>query len=346
MASRRWVMAIRMGTIQMATHPHCTTPALAGGARERNVVETRYKPWGEVRFTTANETLPTQYTFTGQYSHMSDDATNLGAAGFGLLFYNARWYDPMAGRFAQADTIVPNDVQGFDRYSYTANNPVRYVDPSGHNWVECKKRSDYRCQIHANKIAESNQQGEAENLLDMLILAFLGYDTINLVGEALEKILSDPAFLEFRGKILKKIFGSPEYGETDFVFTFKGGVKFGGPRDPSSMLMQFLDPGNPEYSETQAVGSNELTWMLREATVSAEVRVTKEGKITISYSLTDVFDLKPQKGRSDEYNVVTAVLGSVWHRVLGASAPEVYANWTETFTMTVDINTSINWNLP
>jgi hypothetical protein len=29
--------------------------------------------------------------------------------GFGLMYYNARWYDPMLGRFAQADTIVAGE---------------------------------------------------------------------------------------------------------------------------------------------------------------------------------------------------------------------------------------------
>jgi hypothetical protein len=48
------------------------------------------------------------------------------------MFYNARWYDPQVGRFAQADTIVPGGVQGLDRYAYVNNSPVNYVDPSGH----------------------------------------------------------------------------------------------------------------------------------------------------------------------------------------------------------------------
>jgi hypothetical protein len=48
------------------------------------------------------------------------------------MFYNARWYNPALGRFAQADTIVPGGVQGLDRYAYSNNNPVRYTDPSGH----------------------------------------------------------------------------------------------------------------------------------------------------------------------------------------------------------------------
>jgi hypothetical protein len=33
---------------------------------------------------------------------------------------------------AQADTIVPAGVQGYDRYAYVNNNPVEYNDPSGH----------------------------------------------------------------------------------------------------------------------------------------------------------------------------------------------------------------------
>jgi RHS repeat-associated protein len=63
---------------------------------------------------------------------MSDDATDLGSLGFGLMFYNARWYDPALGRFAQADTIIPGGVQGLDRYAYANNNPILYTDPSGH----------------------------------------------------------------------------------------------------------------------------------------------------------------------------------------------------------------------
>jgi RHS repeat-associated protein len=57
---------------------------------------------------------------------------------FGLLFYNARWYDPALGRFAQADTIIPGagNPQAWDRYSYARNNPIRYHDPSGHKPCE------------------------------------------------------------------------------------------------------------------------------------------------------------------------------------------------------------------
>ncbi len=47
---------------------------------------------------------------------------------------NARIYDPTIGRFLSADTIIPYmyNTQSFNRYSYVRNNPLKYIDPSGH----------------------------------------------------------------------------------------------------------------------------------------------------------------------------------------------------------------------
>ncbi|MFH1231474.1 MAG: RHS repeat-associated core domain-containing protein [Planctomycetota bacterium] len=59
----------------------------------------------------------------------------------GLYFYGARYYDPEIGRFITADTIVqsPYDPQSLNRYSYCRNNPINYVDPSGHSWWKSVK---------------------------------------------------------------------------------------------------------------------------------------------------------------------------------------------------------------
>jgi hypothetical protein len=55
----------------------------------------------------------------------------------GLLYYQARFYVPGIGRFASADTLVPNPAnpQGWNRYSYVNNQPLVYNDPTGH-WLE------------------------------------------------------------------------------------------------------------------------------------------------------------------------------------------------------------------
>jgi RHS repeat-associated protein len=50
----------------------------------------------------------------------------------GLYYFNARWYDPGTGRFITEDPAR----DGISWYAYVANNPLRYVDPSGLRRVE------------------------------------------------------------------------------------------------------------------------------------------------------------------------------------------------------------------
>jgi RHS repeat-associated protein len=52
-----------------------------------------YDPWGKVR---TGGVTQTKYNYTGQ---KLDDT--------GLLFYNARYYDPQVGRFTSSDSIIP-----------------------------------------------------------------------------------------------------------------------------------------------------------------------------------------------------------------------------------------------
>jgi RHS repeat-associated protein len=79
-----------------------------------------YYPYGQIR---NGGTLDTDIGYTGQ----RNDPT-------GLMYYNARYYDPYTGRFTQPDTIIPNPTnpQDLNRYSYVGNNPINYNDPTGH----------------------------------------------------------------------------------------------------------------------------------------------------------------------------------------------------------------------
>jgi RHS repeat-associated protein len=86
------------------------------------VAETRYLPYGEERW--ASGGAVSDYTYTGQRAE----------AGFRLMDYNARYYDPRLGRFISADTLVPDpgNPQGLNRYSYVLNRPLQGGDPTGH----------------------------------------------------------------------------------------------------------------------------------------------------------------------------------------------------------------------
>jgi RHS repeat-associated protein len=92
----------------------------------------RYFPYGSTLASTG--TLPTDKKFTGQI----EDNT-------GLYYYNARYYDPEIGRFISADSIVSNPAnpQSLNRYSYCLNNPLKYTDPSGHEYTEADQMQEY-----------------------------------------------------------------------------------------------------------------------------------------------------------------------------------------------------------
>lgn len=95
------------------------------GAKVQTVT---YYPFGGTRTNQSPSTpaIDVPYKYTGKEL----DST-------GLYYYEARYYDPILARFISADTIVPNprDLQSLNRYSYVENNPLRYVDPSGHSIV-------------------------------------------------------------------------------------------------------------------------------------------------------------------------------------------------------------------
>ena len=64
----------------------------------------------------------------------------------GLYYLNARYYDPENGRFLTEDTYrgEVNDPDTLHLYAYCKNNPINYVDPSGHKWLgfsEIRKKS-------------------------------------------------------------------------------------------------------------------------------------------------------------------------------------------------------------
>ena len=119
-------VAMRTGSpINYLLGDHLGSNAITTSSSGVKNSEIRYMPWGTTRYTYGSS--PTTFQYTGQRIESS----------LGLLFYNARWYDSALGRFIQADTIVPGagNPQAFDRYAYSYNNPVKYIDPIGH-WPE------------------------------------------------------------------------------------------------------------------------------------------------------------------------------------------------------------------
>lgn len=78
-----------------------------------------YRPYGAV----ATGTAPNGPGYTG---HVNDPDT-------GLVYMQARFYDPVVGRFISTDPVepAPGKIYSFNRFAYVNDNPIRFVDPDG-----------------------------------------------------------------------------------------------------------------------------------------------------------------------------------------------------------------------
>jgi RHS repeat-associated protein len=99
----------------------------------------RYSAWGEATQDLGSDDYR---SFTGkQY-----DAT-------GLIYFNARYYDPVTGRFLTQDPAI----KGINWYGYCENNPLMYVDPRG---MQERKTSGETYKNYREYIENTRRWGE------------------------------------------------------------------------------------------------------------------------------------------------------------------------------------------
>ncbi len=133
---------IYAGPRLVATHDGASTPTYYHQDR-----------LGSTRFLTSSTGVPvsnTNYLYSSfgsltrgsatpadsvMYTGQRQDSETAGFDGDGgLIYLNARYYDPYIARFISADSVIPDfgNPQSLNRYSYVFNNPISNIDPSGH----------------------------------------------------------------------------------------------------------------------------------------------------------------------------------------------------------------------
>jgi RHS repeat-associated protein len=96
-----------------------------------------YDPFGKRRYN--NSTYDAFGNVVADWTTNTNNGTDRGFTGHehlddvGLVHMNGRIFDPLIGRFLQADSMVqaPGNLQNYDRYAYCYNNPLTCTDPSG-----------------------------------------------------------------------------------------------------------------------------------------------------------------------------------------------------------------------
>jgi len=92
---------------------------------------TDYHPYGSLRTEEHTGEYSNDYLFTGKELDRETE----------LYCYEARYYDPLLGRFTSLDPWFGDitDPQSLNKYSYVRNNPLKYVDPTGEKtevWIK------------------------------------------------------------------------------------------------------------------------------------------------------------------------------------------------------------------
>ena len=105
------------------------------------------------------------------------------------MYMQARYYDPVIGRFYSNDPIGFRDVHSFNRYAYANNNPYKYVDPTGmcsisnvQKFIGCftgKLPSDSRRQEPSKKSKSPEPFKETQKQRD------LAYETIDNINKTI-----------------------------------------------------------------------------------------------------------------------------------------------------------------
>ena len=160
--------------------------------------DVRYLPFGEARSSTTP--MLTDKLFTGQ--HLMTD--------LGIYHYAARFYSPRLGRFLSADTILPGyaNPQNLNRYTYALNNPLGYVDPSGHR---------------ACSLVNSGECDDTEEN----VIQLLDYVENWILNDRKDKIRGKYTSLAAMGKVVQKaayIFGNDWNGFLDATTYFFNGL--------------------------------------------------------------------------------------------------------------------------
>jgi RHS repeat-associated protein len=121
----RWLVADQLGTPRMVIDK---TGSLSGVRRHD------YFPFGE-EILPDNNWRNTAHGY-GAVDDVRQKFTSKERDGeTGLDYFGARYFASMQGRFTSVDpsnkSIEPSDPQTLNRYSYTKNNPLRYIDKNG-----------------------------------------------------------------------------------------------------------------------------------------------------------------------------------------------------------------------
>ncbi|MCW3791433.1 RHS repeat-associated core domain-containing protein [Paenibacillus sp. LS1] len=216
----------------------------------------------------AREQLSNPFRYAGE---MQDALT-------GHYYLRARFYKPLIARFTQEDTYRGD---GLNLYAYVANNPIRYVDPSGYMcedrgnvWKGSSETEAWITLKYKNEFPKREFERKAE------ALKLLGEQ--GLLVKAQNPVSRDRSVTtKYRQDMIKRIWA--QYGNNNKIFADKlinrvtkqmqpdhvWELQLSGPDVPSNL--KFLDTHTNWH-----IGTQQIRPQIRKLPVGTKIRIIIE----------------------------------------------------------------------
>jgi RHS repeat-associated protein len=129
---------------------HLGSPRLVTGRDSKEMSEHDYEPFGlesNYQETAGGFDREDPKRFTGHERDYAPPGESPASTAY-LDYMHARYYDPRVARFLSLDTVIDAKAalvqpQSWNRYQYVRNNPLRFLDPTGH--YTCSGYSSSEC---------------------------------------------------------------------------------------------------------------------------------------------------------------------------------------------------------
>jgi RHS repeat-associated protein len=177
-------------------------------------------------------------------------------AGLGIYHYGARFYSPKLGRFLSADPMGQSiaNPQGFNRYSYALNNPVRYTDPTGY-WVDegcgtsmCSDTTTSGISvISGTRVGNSSYEGEVTVSEPALGVDQEQHERLTIIqqeAEYLSRLMEMGDITDVEALAMLLGYAAPMYNEDVDAFLTNLGIVVGG-LDTTIFPPQVIGGDNP-----------------------------------------------------------------------------------------------------
>jgi RHS repeat-associated protein len=260
---------------------------------------------GEINYT---NTCPQNYKFTGK----ERDAES------GLDDFDARYYSSTLGRFVSADwsekpTSIPaaefNNPQSLNLYAYVRNNPMRWIDPDGH---DVKVDDDTALQRIKSTLPKGVQADVTLDKNRKINKSILNIKSDDPNVKALQGLVKNSGTLELKTGSSVSVNGQ----KTDFLYESPGAIAAelkgkGINIDPNTLIATLFLGRTDDATET-ASGKNVLV-TISDGTGKAATAPEEEQAVTTAHEMYGhgLLQLQGKAWEHDNHGPVDAKIAGI-----------------------------------